>query len=65
MGRDLAGLKLDEAVALLQEAGIEPVIRYADVPFSGFDLTGRTPRVVRASGNELLVSHFRDRFPEA
>ena len=66
MNEALIGLKLEEAMALARLEGIEPRIRFSDVPFfTVSDLINRIPRVVRAEGGELLVSHFREKNPEA
>lgn len=61
---DLNGWLLSDALAHLQGLGINPQVVYSVAPVKSFDLSGRTPRVVRFANGQLLVSWFKDAKPE-
>lgn len=61
----LAGLPLEAALALLREEGDLPDIVFSEPPGGYRDMNGRTARVVRFDGCQLLCSYFRDAEPEA
>ena len=61
---EVIGLPLDQALAILREKGIEADIVYSDAPTAQFSREKRTPRVVRLTDHQLLVSFFRDGRPK-
>ena len=61
---ELAGMKLEEALALLEKDGVQAEVIYAMPSGHRVDESGRSARVVRFDGKQLLVSLFRDGMPE-
>ena len=65
IARDLAGLPLDEALAILDGQGIRhPEAVLTKPPIASFDTTGRTLRVVSVQDGRLIAGYFRDGEPE-
>ncbi|HPY94069.1 MAG TPA: hypothetical protein PLR12_01450 [Clostridia bacterium] len=60
----LAGLRLEDALAILKQEGITPEVVISGPPRPPQRADGRSLRVVRYVNNQLLCSHFRDAMPE-
>ncbi len=60
---DLIGLPVTDAVAMLMQKGLEPLVSITTPPSPAFDAAGRTLRVVSLQGNRLIAAYFRDGEP--
>ena len=59
--QDLLGLRLEDALALLEQRGVTPEVIITRAPRNPRE--GGTLRVIRARGGELTVSAFQDGIP--
>lgn len=58
---NVLGMKLEDALAVVRAAGIEPTVITTRAPRD--QRSGGTLRVVRVRGNEVTVSAFMDDTP--
>ena len=59
--QDLLGLRLEDALKLLEQRGVTPTVVTARAPRNPRE--GGTLRVIRVRGEELTVSAFQDSIP--
>ena len=59
--QDLLGLRLEDALSLLEARGVTPTVVETVAPRQARE--GGTLRVIRVRGTELTVSAFQDGFP--